>query len=463
MTERDFEERLRHDFRQMVDEAAPPALRASVIAIPDVFSSTPQPRLSARLRFPRLDRFATVVLAATAVVVTLLIGIGLLVRSTNVGPSPAPGPTSSATAEPTGPLGGGSIIVSATKPSADRGTFDVFTLDAGTGEQTLLGELPPLGASYRKYNFQWGGDRKHVLITVNSGGGPKAPESLTDAGRELIFVCCEPPDEVLPGGATQRRASGWVLSPQSDRIAGLHNGQIEVPGCLLCSAPDAVVIRDVGGGNLRTLPLPDGTQGNFPISWAPDGSAVVISGCRPCNNSGVGRPGDSSKLTPTPAVEHAHLFIVPVDGSPVRELLDQIETTFSSAAWSPDGRTIAFARNVCPSAEHAPYCIDGTSALVTMTLSDGKQTVAADVSGGGLVWSPDGRRIAFADESSIFVMDADGSHLAKLSDGQEPRWSPDSEWLLFIYDQTVDITGGWIIPADGGEPRLLGPYGGWAW
>jgi hypothetical protein len=47
-----------------------------------------------------MNRFAPLALAATALVVVLLIGIGLILRSPNVGPSPIPEPTHSATLEP---------------------------------------------------------------------------------------------------------------------------------------------------------------------------------------------------------------------------------------------------------------------------------------------------------------------------------------------------------------------------
>jgi hypothetical protein len=96
MTERDFEQLLRAGFRQMVDEAASSALRADVIAIPDVVSPTPQRRLAAGWRFRPMDRFAPYALAVTAVVVVILVGIGLFVRlSPNVGPPPFPSPTHS--------------------------------------------------------------------------------------------------------------------------------------------------------------------------------------------------------------------------------------------------------------------------------------------------------------------------------------------------------------------------------
>jgi PKD repeat protein len=51
-------------------------------------------------------------------------------------------------------------------------------------------------------------------------------------------------------------------------------------------------------------------------------------------------------------------------------------------------------------------------------------------------WSADGNRIAFTrafswDTTAIFVMDADGSNLVRLTDGAQPTWSPDGEWIAF--------------------------------
>jgi Tol biopolymer transport system component len=55
----------------------------------------------------------------------------------------------------------------------------------------------------------------------------------------------------------------------------------------------------------------------------------------------------------------------------------------------------------------------------------------------GPAWSPDGRRIAFSSDREgmpqIFVMDADGGNVRRLSDveGEYPTWSPDGEWIAF--------------------------------
>jgi hypothetical protein len=426
-----------------------------------------------------MNRFAPLAVAATVLVVSILIGFAVFVRlSSDVGPSPLPGPTHEATPRPTRtppdvPLGGGLILVYEAYDESNPGPLDLFTLDAQTGERTLLGTLPRSGvplARYNRYDLQWGLDHDHVLITDSNGEGPKALDHQTDAARELNVVCCEPPDEVVPNpakGEGETRAipaaSAWVMAPQSDRLAGLRDRQIHLAGCLECSAPGAIVILDIDTGNLSTIPLPDGTQADREISWSPDGSAVVLSGCRPCNNASLSAGAGLPEASPA-VVEHAHLFVVPIDGSPVRELLDEAEAMFGAPAWSPDGTTIAFARHKCPPAEHAPDCLAGTDTLATVVVADGRQTL---VEKGiphvyGPMWSPDGRRIAFNDDDGVFVMDADGSHVVRLIDGYEPRWSPDGQWILVSssFNSATKLT---VIAADGGEKHVLGTYGGGAW
>lgn len=75
-------------------------------------------------------------------------------------------------------------------------------------------------------------------------------------------------------------------------------------------------------------------------------------------------------------------------------------------------------------------------------------------------WSPDGTRIAFArwigEATDIFVVDADGSNLVRLTDnaGQdsEPAWSPDGSSLAFLSERD-GVWSVYVMNADGTDPR----------
>lgn len=94
-------------------------------------------------------------------------------------------------------------------------------------------------------------------------------------------------------------------------------------------------------------------------------------------------------------------------------------------------------------------------------------------------WSPDGTRIAFASERlglpAIFVMDADGSNLQPLTDGASvsmmPAWSPGGSKIAFASDRSYEVMmqggrqlveGGleiWLMNADGSDvERITGNY-----
>jgi TolB protein len=81
-------------------------------------------------------------------------------------------------------------------------------------------------------------------------------------------------------------------------------------------------------------------------------------------------------------------------------------------------------------------------------------------------WSPDGRHLAFVRLArvtdlvgAIFTMDADGSHLRQVAAGARPQWSPDGARLVF-HDYPVGNAGGsggriWTVRSDGTDKRSV--------
>ena len=55
-------------------------------------------------------------------------------------------------------------------------------------------------------------------------------------------------------------------------------------------------------------------------------------------------------------------------------------------------------------------------------------------SAGSPAWSPDGKRVAFEGDEGIWVMNADGSNAKRLSDNVSngPGWSPDGQMIAFV-------------------------------
>jgi len=357
--------------------------------------------------------------------------------------SPSPRETTPSPA-PSGLLGGGVILAHSWTKTYDHGPYDVFAIDPGTREHTLLGTLP---GQVNPYRFQRSTDGSHVLILNWNMDEASSLTSPTAASRALGFIdaaqlnldCCK-------GGS----AETMVLSPRGDRIATVHHDGFDVA--------IEIVILDVTGGGSQRLPLPKGMTRLGVQSWAPDGSALLAAGCRPCNKA----------QTPTErqTADHSHLYIVPLDGSPWRELLD-VDNGWVTADWSPDGGTLATGTSVCPSGSHMPRCDPAASkvSLGTVAVADGASSTYAQRSGYfDVKWSPDGRRIAYRTKDGIYVVAADGSDEVRLAQpgGDETGvdWSPDGQWLLFPQDPSEL----WIVPAAGGEARRIGTeYAGAAW
>jgi dipeptidyl aminopeptidase/acylaminoacyl peptidase len=146
------------------------------------------------------------------------------------------------------------------------------------------------------------------------------------------------------------------------------------------------------------------------------------------------------------------IFVMNADGTRQRPLLRDATSEWWPT-WSPDGKRIAFVSSRADGEHGQIYSLELASGRVTrLTYSNGSD-LQPD-------WSSDGR-ITFrhrAEESSqIYVMNGDGSGLRQLVSDDDfdisPRWSPDSSKIAFVGGDDEAFVD--VVNADGtGRVRL---------
>jgi Tol biopolymer transport system component len=160
--------------------------------------------------------------------------------------------------------------------------------------------------------------------------------------------------------------------------------------------------------------------------------------------------------SPAPVSPSIGAQVIGLDGT-VRERIPGMPGGASGLRLSPDGRTIAFTT------------IDGRVATIHRDGSGLKILTVDTANSGGdaqeaVSWSPDGGQIAYVAHDDIYVMDADGSNVLRLTDdpGGEffPAWSSQGV-IAYWHGATSGEDGGpsnseiYTIPATGGIPTRL--------
>ena len=212
-------------------------------------------------------------------------------------------------------------------------------------------------------------------------------------------------------------------------------------GLIAAHRNGALYLMRGDGSGLRKVP-----GRGWPAVWTPDRKWLAFSTYTPIE---------------TPEVDWIRLdfWLMRPDGSH-RHL---VARNVPLGAFSPDGKTMAFENDSCAPA-YAGACARleyNTQELYTIGV-DGRglrrltQNRGYD---GRPSWSPDGKRIAYATDSGVRVMDRDGRNSHQLFNGtwdNNPLWSPRGNDILIS-----TRLGRAIIPADGGKPKYLkrGPRG----
>jgi TolB protein len=236
------------------------------------------------------------------------------------------------------------------------------------------------------------------------------------------------------------------------------------PGSVTPPADDSVAPAPTNGELLYAKRLSDGwslfaldpetgterqiTHGSrdYGSDWSPDGTSIAYD-----SESRGGGQG---------------IWIANADGSEATKLIDD----GSVPAWSPDGTQIAFARPDIGEMVSFGEGSAGTPIYLYVMDADGtnvRRLTDGQFSDYSPAWSPDGTRIAFVrygrEGAGLFVMNADGTAVRQVAGpGIEifgaPAWSSDGTSIAIAVNGAKNGPAGGILllPADGtGEGTMI--------
>lgn len=186
----------------------------------------------------------------------------------------------------------------------------------------------------------------------------------------------------------------------------------------------------------RLLKIPNvETESGFDLS--PDGSTLAYSS----NPGGIWE-----------------IFLFRLDANQPATQVTQGEGAKFAPRWAPDGSSLVYLVDLDGSENYDIYRYDLTSGKHSNLTPETPDAVQP-----GFCWSPDGQWIAFSSNRSghfsTYIMPAAGGQARLVFDIPQPdwetSWSPEGKWLATTVEAQGQDYETYLVPIEGGEPRLI--------
>ena len=231
----------------------------------------------------------------------------------------------------------------------------------------------------------------------------------------------------------------WILPPARLQLYREGCGSAPAPAAHQQQKVDLTVFRTIAPrpvGQRTSQGITTTSQANPAIQGAPKNEppftrpATVVVSSSPAAHA-TPRGKDGLLLFLRPVGGQSQIFAARADGTHIKQLTHLTDSGAADAAWSADGKRIAFARdyNVGKPTEHLD--------IYTMN-ADGTNLRGMGLKGlnGSPIWFPDGKRLLFGRIGGVWVIPATGGtpqrKLKIAGDFEAPALSPDGRQVAFI-------------------------------
>ncbi len=313
--------------------------------------------------------------------------------------------------------------------TARHGNFDVYLMNAdGTGQKNLTADYdrsdgaPVWSIDGQNIAFSRKIDGKDQIFVMDADGGnlkrvthnaanngslgwsPDGSKIIfqtdLDGNWEIYTISVDGDLAQLTDDAAEDLSPDW--SPDGNRIAFSSNR----------NGKQHIYVMNADGSSVAQLT--NSAADDTEPAWSSDGKQIAFTSLRDGNSE---------------------VYVMNADGSNARRLTDHSGTD-SSPRWSIDGRILFTSYR---EGQSDIYVMDGAGGNVTRLTRIGASRAA---------WSPDGRKVAFVSPSpqiiggaywmQVYVIDADGSNLKMITQSPHstfvPKWSADGAKITFVVE-----------------------------